>query len=105
MTGQCARYVCDLHENARRYYRSIKPEGLNELARLNLFEQVTRRRMEHGTCQREAPIARGSNTRGVAVFGQIVRAAGRIEPRAGAKMLRPVGGPHEPSVFFVTAFG
>jgi hypothetical protein len=51
-----ARYVCDLHENARRYYRSIEPagepDGPNELARLNLFEQVTRGYEQQGTCQR-----------------------------------------------------
>ena len=105
MTGQCAGYVCDLHENARRYYRSIKPEGPNELARLNLFEQVTRRLVSARNMPARSPDRARVKYGGVAVFGQIVQAAGRIVPLAGAKMLRPVGGRHEPSVFFVTAFG
>ena len=55
-----ARYVCDLHENARRYYRSIEPEGPNELTRLNLFEQVTRRaRYSRERATQKAPDRRG----------------------------------------------
>jgi hypothetical protein len=58
-----ARYVCDLHENARRYYRSIESEGEpegepddpNELARLNLFEQVTRAGRKAGNVPGEKP--------------------------------------------------
>src|SRR5678816_3078338 len=52
----CARYVCDLHENARRYYRSIAPGGENELARLNLFEQVTRSAETARNVPRKKPI-------------------------------------------------
>ena len=37
-TAQRARYVCDLQRDARRYNRSSTPEGVNEMARLNLFE-------------------------------------------------------------------
>ena len=55
----CARYVCDLHENARRCYRSIEPEGSNELTRLNLFEQVTRAHIQQGTCHEKASDCRG----------------------------------------------
>ena len=34
VTAQRARYVCDLQRDARRYNRSITPEGVNEVARL-----------------------------------------------------------------------
>jgi len=65
--------VCDLHENARRSYRSIKPEGLNELARLNLFEQVTRRLETARNMPARSPYRARVKYAGVAIFGQIVQ--------------------------------
>ena len=70
----CARYVCDLHENARRCYRSIEPEGPNELTRLNLFEQVTRRAHTAGNVPRESPGLPRDPLNNLAVLGQLVPA-------------------------------
>jgi hypothetical protein len=61
--------------------------GLNELARLNLFEQVTRRPEKQAACHAESRAARGSDRHRVAIFGQ-VPAAGRPFP---AIRLRTVG--------------
>jgi len=72
--------VCDLHENAHRNYRSIGPEGPNELARLNLFEQVTRRHREHGTCHAKVADPRGTAVHDLAVSGQLVPHNGRFRP-------------------------
>jgi hypothetical protein len=71
-----ARYVCDLHEIAHRYYRSIEPagepEGTNELARLVLFEQVTRRLPQQGSCHAKSPGRCGLVRHDLAIFGQLV---------------------------------
>ena len=91
--------------NARRYDRSIKPEGLNELARLNLFEQVTRCVVTARNMPARSPGPARAGPAAVAVFGQLVQVT---RPNWASRPLQNAPthrGRHDASVFFVTTCG